>query len=294
MSRLRSRLLLAAGVSSLLTSAAIAGTTAATSTETAGTTSATRSVDTVATQPRDASNESIDAVVDELVDIGGGRELHVRCEGSGSPTVVLEAGDESGMEDWSRVAPAVAEQTRTCAYDRLGTGTSSPAEGCRQLDDLLDDLDALLVANEVPGPYVFVGASGGGYLAVGMAERHVDELAGIVLAETPQAIPAEVLAEIEDEIACDAPTNVERRDYAAVEHAVWDDRRRIADVPVRIISDTSDESEPGNAEIQEGWLVLSPQASQVIVSSGHDVPINEPEVVIAAILEVIDLTRESN
>ena len=104
---------------------------------------------------------------------------------------------------------------------------------------------------------MFVGASGGGYLAVGMAERHDDELAGIVLAETPQAIPAEIAAEIEDEIACDAPTNVERRDYAAVEHAVWDDRHLIADVPVRIITDTSDESEPGNAEIQEGWLVLS-------------------------------------
>ena len=293
MSRLRSRLLLAAGVSSLLTS--VTGTTMATSTTgAAGTASATTSVDTVATQPLDALNENIEGVIDELVDIGGGRELHVRCEGSGSPTVVLEAGDESGMEDWSHVAPAIAEETRACAYDRLGTGTSSPAEGCRQLDDLLDDLDAVLHAKEVPGPYVFVGASGGGYLAVGMAERHVDELAGIVLAETPQAIPADIAAEIEDEIACDAPTNVERRDYAAVEHAVWDDRRLIVDVPVRIISDTSDESEPGNAEIQEGWLVLSPQASQVIVSSGHDVPINEPDVVIAAILEVIDLTRKSN
>jgi hypothetical protein len=287
MYRLRSRVLLAAGVSSLLTSAAITGTTVA-----IGTTGATTSVDMVATQPPDASNESIDAVVDELVDIGGGRQLHLRCEGSGSPTVVLEAGDESGMGDWSSVAPAIAEETRTCAYDRLGTGTSSPAEGCRQLDDLLDDLDALLLTAEVPGPYVFVGASGGGYLAVGMAERHVDELAGIVLAETPQAIPAEVLAEIEGEIACDAPSNVERRDYAAVEHAVWDDRHVIADMPVRIITDTSDESEPGNAEIQEGWLVLSPQASQVIVSSGHDVPINEPEVVIANILEVVDLTRD--
>jgi hypothetical protein len=74
---------------------------------------------------------------------------------------------------------------------------------------------------------------------------------------------------------------------------VWDDRHPIADVPVRIITDTSDESEPGNAEIQQGWLVLSPQASQVVVSSGHDVPINEPDVVIAAILEVVDLTRDN-
>ena len=71
MSRLRSRVLLAAAVSSLLTSAAIAGTTVATSTtEAPGSTSATTSVDTVGTQPRDASNESIDAVFDELVDIG--------------------------------------------------------------------------------------------------------------------------------------------------------------------------------------------------------------------------------
>ena len=111
---------------------------------------------------------------------------------------------------------------------------------------------------------------------------------------TPQAIPAELAAEIADEIACDAPNNVERRDYATVEHAVWDDRHLIADVPVRIITDTSDESEPGNAEIQEGWFVLSPQVLQVIVSSGHDVPINEPEVVIAAILDVIDLAGAAN
>src|SRR5215216_6570796 len=65
-----------------------------------------------------------------LVDIGG-RRLYRECQGTGSPTVVLEDGAGLGADLWSvdllepagsrpMVLPAVAGFTRVCAYDRPG------------------------------------------------------------------------------------------------------------------------------------------------------------------------------
>lgn len=121
-----------------------------------------------------------------------------------------------------------------------------------------------------------------------MAARHADQTAGLVLVETPRAI-VDVAPDVAPLLACDAPTNVERRDYVAVEHAVWDDKAEIGDFPVVVISDGSEN--PTNVETQKGWLVLSPNAEQVVVDSGHDVPVNEPDLVVRTILGVVDVTR---
>jgi hypothetical protein len=40
-----------------------------------------------------------------LVDVGGGRRLYLDCAGSGSPTVVLEAGFGGGRLSWVSVQP---------------------------------------------------------------------------------------------------------------------------------------------------------------------------------------------
>jgi hypothetical protein len=84
-------------------------------------------------------------------EIGPGRELYVECEGTGTPTVRLEAGDESGIEDWHQVMPELADATRTCAYNRAGIGRSVDATGCRQLDDILNDLESLLQVADIAG-----------------------------------------------------------------------------------------------------------------------------------------------
>ena len=130
----------------------------------------------------------------------------------------------------------------------------------------------------------------------GFAARHPDEVAGLVLVETPKAItilPPEVAAEI----ACDSSGNIEHRDYYAVEHDVWDNRTEIGDFPMTIISNDPTGQDPQGDEItnvqdQRGWLVLSPQATQVVVTSGHDVPINEPDVVVEVVLSVLPMRPE--
>ena len=63
----------------------------------------------------------------QLVDVGGHR-LHLHCVGTGSPTVVIEAGLGDWSATWSdRVQPEAARTTRVCAYDRAGLGWSDAA-----------------------------------------------------------------------------------------------------------------------------------------------------------------------
>lgn len=236
-------------------------------------------------------------VVSDVVDIGDGRTLYLECAGEGSPTILLEAGDESDVNQWRLVMPGLATETRTCAYDRAGLGQSVDATGCRGLEDILGDLEALLDEAEVEGPYVLVGTSGGGYLMAGLAARHPADVAGLVLVETPKAITI-MPPGLAEAIACDAPNNVEHRDYYAVEHAVWDTRAQIGDFPMTVISnDYGEDAPPGdeqtNVADQQGWLVLSPSSKQVVVTSGHDVPENEPELVVREILAVLDAARSS-
>ena len=235
--------------------------------------------------------------VPELVDIGGSRQVYAHCSGEGSPTVVLESGDESDQFQWSSVLPEVARHTRVCAYDRLGNGSSDPATGCRRTEQLLADLDAMLAAVDAEPPYVLVGTSGGGFIMTSYAYEHPADTAGIVLAETPHAIiPAEAPPELLDELDCRSADNQEHRDYVAVERWAWEHRHRIGRIPMTVISNDYGETyenqeQRSNVRQQRGWLVLSPLAKQVVVTSGHDVPELEWGLTVREILRVVDAAR---
>ena len=229
-------------------------------------------------------------------DIGDGRSLSIRCEGTGSPTVVMEAGDNSDASTWDPIYWDIAAETRVCAYERAGIDPQQPAEGCRGLNDLTGDLGALLVAAQVEGPYVMVAHSGGGFIASSFASTHPEDIAGIVFLDVPGAIRERFLTpHLAKVLRCDAPTNIERRDYVQVERDAWDAREEIGDIPVSIISVDYGPDAPaeqrGNVAYQRGWLVLSPQATQVIAHTSHDVHWDDPALVLGEIVRVVESAR---
>lgn len=116
-----------------------------------------------------------------LVEIPDGRKLNLRCAGRGSPTVILESGFGATSAAWSRVQPALARTTRTCSYDRAGYGFSDPAPTPRDGAAVARDLDQLLQAAEVEGPYVVVGHSAGALYGRLFAARRPGEVTGLVL-----------------------------------------------------------------------------------------------------------------
>lgn len=148
-----------------------------------------------------------DRAVGGLIDLGAGRNMYLECSGTGSPTVVLISGTGNAGDVWresgSATDPAnpiaendgavfqtTARSTRVCAYDRPGTrrsdgsqGRSSAVAQPTSTQDDAADLQALLTAAGVPGPYVLVAHSLGGLIATTYARAYPDGVVGLVLVD---------------------------------------------------------------------------------------------------------------
>ena len=79
----------------------------------------------------------------QLVDVGGHR-LHINCVGTGSPTVVIEAGLGDWSTGWDFVQQGVAKATRVCTYDRAGWGWSEAGPLPRDAAQFANELHTLL------------------------------------------------------------------------------------------------------------------------------------------------------
>jgi hypothetical protein len=120
----------------------------------------------------------------QMVDVGGYR-LHINCVGTGSPTVVIEAGQGDWSASWSNaVQPEAARITRVCTYDRAGYGWSEPGPLPRTAEHIAHELHTLLHTAGVPGPYVLAGHSLGGLPVRVFAHDYAAEVSGVVLIDS--------------------------------------------------------------------------------------------------------------
>jgi pimeloyl-ACP methyl ester carboxylesterase len=129
----------------------------------------------------------------QRIDIGGGRHMHLICEGpvSGTgPTVLFEAGAFGFSADWGAVQESLTKSgQRSCAYDRAGLGQSDPGPGPRDANAIVGDLERLLTVANEPGPFIYVGHSMAGVYARLFTARNADKVVGVVLvdAASPEA-----------------------------------------------------------------------------------------------------------
>jgi pimeloyl-ACP methyl ester carboxylesterase len=155
----------------------------------------------------------------------GDHKLHLYCVGSGSPTVVIEAGGGVTWGDWGLVVPKLAESNRVCVYDRAGYGWSEPGPEPRTALQCANELHQLLLNAGVPEPYVLVAHSFGGYIARVYAGRFGDSLSGVVLVDTshedePKPEPGRPVG---------APSGPPRLSLGLVVNWLWPMRRRLVE-----------------------------------------------------------------
>jgi pimeloyl-ACP methyl ester carboxylesterase len=120
-----------------------------------------------------------------LISIGS-RKLHILCRGTLGPAVVIEQGAGELSRSWWPVQERVAPFARICTYDRAGFAWSEPAYGARSIDDRVADLRALLRGAGIAPPYILVAHSYGGLIVRRFQHAHPDEVAGLVLVDTPE------------------------------------------------------------------------------------------------------------
>lgn len=118
----------------------------------------------------------------KLVSVGTHR-LHLNCQGSGQPLVLLESGLSGWSQDWALVQPELAKLTTVCSYDRAGYAWSDDAPESRTGLLAVQDLRTMLRAAGLQGPMVVVGHSWGGMLAQMLAQTNSEEVAGLVLVD---------------------------------------------------------------------------------------------------------------
>jgi pimeloyl-ACP methyl ester carboxylesterase len=253
-----------------------------------------------------------------------GQRFAVHCRGAGSPTVVLEAGLGFGAAEWAGVQSKVATRTRTCAYDRLGEGESSPIRPgiVQTVADQARTLVAVLDAAGLKPPYVLVGHSWGGAIVQRFAFDHRSQVAAIVLVESSSQnddlrkslaiLPRKKLL-VGDPIANVRAglTRALNKPSANPEHVdtkasipQLQQLRTLGALPLIVLtagqSDITTGLPPRYAEpIQAIWLHAQEQLSHlstnsvhaIVENSGHLIPIYQPQAVVAAVIAAVLAAR---
>ncbi|HEX5613825.1 MAG TPA: DHA2 family efflux MFS transporter permease subunit [Acidimicrobiia bacterium] len=250
------------------------------------------------------------ALVDASFRIEAG-QMHLRCVGSGSTTVLLIAGWGDGGESWGAVEPAIAERARVCSYARFGTGTSDAPATDQTFATQAADLHELLEEAGEPGPYVVLGHSFGGAEGVTFASEYPDEVVGLMLLDTtPPTWPEAVCAVVDDgseaartwlegcAVMRDPSKDPERVDVFAA-FAEVAEIGSLGDLPMTVMSaDRRTLPALAAAEVTrlnavwddgvESWEALSTVSNVVLVEdSGHYIQVEHPDVVIDELLALV-------
>jgi pimeloyl-ACP methyl ester carboxylesterase len=266
--------------------------------------------------------------IDGRYDLGG-RSIRLICTGTGSPTVVVDAGlGTAPVEDpgWEGIAGKVAPVTRICRYDRAGLGGSDPAPTMpRTSADAAADLHATLAKAKVPGPYLLAGHSIGGLHTLVFAARYPGETAGLVLISSthpdqmttwlallPPAAPDEEKAVTEARsflttMVSDPTKNEEKLDFTA-SAAQARELKTLGARPVviathsprfRMVPGLSEpmavKLEAATQAMQKQFVSLSSNARQnIAATAGHGLPHEAPDFVVDNILQGVALARGSS
>ena len=240
----------------------------------------------------------------KLVDIGGGREMYMECQGTGYPTVVFVAGAQDRAETWSTtkdpseqaVLPAIAETNRVCAYDRPGTilatgegpedfepSRSDPVPQPTTLQDHAADLHALLKASGERGPYVVVGHSMGGAVSRLYASEHPEDVSGLVLVDPTPYEAANALTDEEwalwKPLLGRPPSEEALELYPALEWSDLDGNLKQASAaaplkPMPFIAFQSDEPFDFTPFVEDGTLPMTLEEAEqfriLLYNSWHD------------------------
>ncbi len=229
-----------------------------------------------------------------------GRQVEHVVTGQGAPAVVFENGLGGRLQWWAEVLPAIAQETTVFAYNRAGTGTSTEASTPRDGDAIVEELRRNLRDTGITPPYVLVGHSLGGLYMQLYARRYPHEVAGLVLVDSthPEQLKGAGAKE-------NWPTWIKLLFDVSLSNAASKELEALPATgaamlalppltgkPVVVLSaqkpmsETSELARDSNAK-RSDIARLHPGAKQVWVDSGHVIPLEKPDAVIAAIHEVL-------
>jgi pimeloyl-ACP methyl ester carboxylesterase len=233
----------------------------------------------------------------EITAVVNGHRLFGLLCGEGETTVILDAGLGGTTEDWSMIQPEVAKFSKVITYDRAGLGHSDKASVPRTCEDIISDLRNLLIAANLPSPYILVAHSWSGINARWYADQYPEEIAGLILIDAVHENKYELFEKILSAEGAD-------RMWASVKDPSRNDEnidriacigqvrsvQRVFDFPLIVITRATDTDEMNIVEtsLQAEFLKLSSRSRQYFSKyDDHYIQNSEPELVIDSIRQVV-------
>jgi len=230
----------------------------------------------------------------------GGYELAYECVGDGEPTVILEAGlGAAGTSEFFDFIDRVAGTTRVCTYDRAGTGVSDDRPAGQHVTAALmaEELHRLLDVLKIKLPIVLVAHSYGGMPVRAFEGTYPNDVAGMVLIDVSSEPEVPVYERLKAGPWIDGTDKIDIHATVRELHAAGD----LGDMPLIVVTAGIIEDEwlatvpKLAARAQVRLADLSSNAIHVVASdSGHFVHRDAPDVVLAAIEQVVEAARSGS
>lgn len=214
--------------------------------------------------------------------------------------VVFENGLGGKIEWWRDVLPAISNDTTTFVYNRPGYGNSDPITTPRDGSHIVDELRLLLRSKNLEPPYILVGHSMGGLYMQLFARRYPDEVSALILVDSthPKQLEGDgalekqsfwvrgligvlVTGSAKEELNLLSQTGMQVLSLPTLKNK-----------PVYVLSasqpmqETSRVADDAN-EKRKDLARLYPGSIQIWVDSGHGIPLEKPESIIATIREAL-------
>jgi pimeloyl-ACP methyl ester carboxylesterase len=120
-----------------------------------------------------------------------GARLHYDVEGEGPSILFVHSATSAGNHEWRALVDELSDRYRCIVPDLRGHGRSDHVAGTLGLDQVLDDLRALLVHERIVRPHV-VGFSFGAEVALELEVRDPGTVSSLILVSPSTGHPAGV------------------------------------------------------------------------------------------------------
>lgn len=211
-------------------------------------------------------------------------------------TVVFENGLGGKMENWAKVIPKVSKKATVFAYNRPGYGASDGVDTDRDAQHIVDELRTTLAEKGLKPPYIVVGHSLGGLYMQYFARRYPDEIKALVLVDSTHpkqfdgdGSPDNWPAWFRFVFFNIALTDTGEKEFALIGKSGKDtlalsafDKTVIVLSASKPMQDSSKMADYAN-KLRKEVAALYPDSKQIWVDSGHNIPLEKPEIVIDSI-----------
>jgi pimeloyl-ACP methyl ester carboxylesterase len=237
--------------------------------------------------------------------------LEISKRNGGTASIVLIAGYKSEMTTWEQLYKQLDPNMTVFTYNRPGVGRSADVPGKRDAQTIAKEMKAVLQANGVKPPYVFVAHSMGGIYARMFYYQNPSLVKGLVLVDATHERQIEtLLARVDDEATRDfilQQMEANFQDSLAVIPAgsVKEEFRSnykenneqikqfgpITNIPVYVLTSTKigEDTNPVIVEITKNlhaqWAGAAGAKGKFVTTdkSGHYIQVEEPHLVAAGI-----------